>query len=655
MKQLVFLALFFSADVSGEALAPEVVKLLKKLRHGNKEAQAEVYKAFRNRIPTATSRTALSELASIAGTSGGSSGRTAILCIQFLVTPEDVSIAEPMIEAARSAPENAKYAADVLSKLELQKEHFELLIREMKREQRDKLVFVYASIIERRIPHADDALDAAVQLLSHKNPTLASAGMRAIARNTIKDTQGIDKLLVSALNRHQAFVARDVAAALVSVNTSPATAVSIFAKMQKKLQKDMQQAAAYGFGAFSGESPAALRETKRILASENPMQITSLLDGLNHRNAKPMADLISPVTEILQSYGAHVDSLSARYLSRHGIEAKAALPRLSQTMLNVGVRYQDDFLVALAKIQPTKECLPAIKEVLEANAGKSIAELEVQRTALNALAAMGPAAAQMLPGIRPYLQSRYQAVFLAAVRAMGSIGDAAQEDLPMLIRMEEEESKSDRVAIQNAIAAIRKAASQSTGITKTPNPVAEGEGNPGEIRLEQDPLNEFGLSSDGPLNDLVENFGHKNAVTRRQILMAIGRRGERAASAGTSIEALLKDKDIGVQKTAAWALGSIRSAGSVSALKEALTEGAIETRAAAAWALGSIGDPASVESLTKSLGSDIPRLQWMAAWALGAIGPGAKSSVAALTDAQAGADDVLSTAISEAIERIRSE
>jgi hypothetical protein len=225
----------------------------------------------------------------------------------------------------------------------------------------------------------------------------------------------------------------------------------------------------------------------------------------------------------------------------------------------------------------------------------------------------------------------------------------------MLIRMKEEASESDRAAIQNAIDAIRKAASQSTVITKTPDPAAEREVNPGEIRLGQDPLNEFGLSSDGPLNDLVENLSHRNSVTRRQVLMAIGRRGERAASAGTSIEALLKDNDIGVQKTAAWTLGSIRSAGSVSALKEALTEGAIETRAAAAWALGSIGDPSCVESLTKSLGSDIPRLQWMAAWALGAIGPGAKSSVPALTDAHAGADDVLRAAISEAIERIRSE
>jgi ribosomal 50S subunit-associated protein YjgA (DUF615 family) len=235
------------------------------------------------------------------------------------------------------------------------------------------------------------------------------------------------------------------------------------------------------------------------------------------------------------------------------------------------------------------------------------------------------------------------------------MGAAAQEELPVLIELKKKAAKSDKEAIQEAIDAIRKAAGQNVEFAEVTKRSSESLVNTTDVSPQNDPLTEFGLSSDGPLNDLVANLSHKNATARRRILQAIGKRGEHAASAAKSIQALLQDRNIGVRKTAVWALGSIRSAESMPALKEALGDGAIETRTAAAWALGSIGDPSGVGPLTKSLGSDDPRLQWISAWALGSIGPAAKSSVSALTRVQAGADPVLRSAISEAIDRIQTE
>ena len=92
----------------------------------------------------------------------------------------------------------------------------------------------------------------------------------------------------------------------------------------------------------------------------------------------------------------------------------------------------------------------------------------------------------------------------------------------------------------------------------------------------------------------------------------------------------LKDKDLGVRRNAAWALGRMKDPQAVPALIKALKDESSYVRRAAAVALGEIKDPRAVPALIEALKGENDFVRENAAWALQAIG---QPAVPALIDA----------------------
>ena len=93
---------------------------------------------------------------------------------------------------------------------------------------------------------------------------------------------------------------------------------------------------------------------------------------------------------------------------------------------------------------------------------------------------------------------------------------------------------------------------------------------------------------------------------------------------------LSQDKSLMVRKSAAYALGKLKSQESSSALRAALHDKDPEVRSAVVVALGEYGDPADIEALTSALSDTASFVQEQAARALGRFGRSSASAVPTL-------------------------
>jgi HEAT repeat protein len=93
---------------------------------------------------------------------------------------------------------------------------------------------------------------------------------------------------------------------------------------------------------------------------------------------------------------------------------------------------------------------------------------------------------------------------------------------------------------------------------------------------------------------------------------------------------LSQDKSALVRKSAAYALATLKTPESSSALRAALRDMDLEVRGAAAVALDEYGDPADVAALTGALSDAAPFVQEQAARALGRFGRASASAVPAI-------------------------
>lgn len=116
---------------------------------------------------------------------------------------------------------------------------------------------------------------------------------------------------------------------------------------------------------------------------------------------------------------------------------------------------------------------------------------------------------------------------------------------------------------------------------------------------------------------------------RAASITGLGASGD-SSNAPTVAARLSQDKSVLVRKSAAYALGKLKTQESASALGAALHDKDLEVRGAAAVALGEYGDPAVIATLTGALSDTAAFVQEQSARALGRFGRASASAVPTL-------------------------
>ena len=125
------------------------------------------------------------------------------------------------------------------------------------------------------------------------------------------------------------------------------------------------------------------------------------------------------------------------------------------------------------------------------------------------------------------------------------------------------------------------------------------------------------LETDAARNPLISALADRSERVRAAAVTGLGR-FEDAALASVVAPLATKDKSIFVRKSAAYALGRMRSPSGTAALVAALKDKNIEVRGAAAVALGEYPDAQAIEPLTAALADKSEFVRAQSARALGA-------------------------------------
>ncbi|HEX5734366.1 MAG TPA: HEAT repeat domain-containing protein [Blastocatellia bacterium] len=137
------------------------------------------------------------------------------------------------------------------------------------------------------------------------------------------------------------------------------------------------------------------------------------------------------------------------------------------------------------------------------------------------------------------------------------------------------------------------------------------------------------LENDAARNPLISALSDRSERVRAAAVTALGR-FEDTGLATIVAPLVTKDKSAFVRKSAAYALGRLRSQAGTVALVAALRDKEIEVRGAAAVALGEYPDAQAVEPLTAALADKSEFVRAQAARALGANGRAAARAVPSL-------------------------
>jgi HEAT repeat protein len=134
---------------------------------------------------------------------------------------------------------------------------------------------------------------------------------------------------------------------------------------------------------------------------------------------------ISAALKSLKHSDPEVRRSAAAALEDFGVEAKSAIPILTQTLLDSDLTVQVAATRALGGIG--RDAVPALTQAL-AHSNKY-----VRREAIWALGRLGPAGEAALPALMNALQDSDLRVRLGAAQAVGAMGPKAQDAIPALI------------------------------------------------------------------------------------------------------------------------------------------------------------------------------------------------------------------------------
>ena len=146
-----------------------------------------------------------------------------------------------------------------------------------------------------------------------------------------------------------------------------------------------------------------------------------------------------------------------------------------------------------------------------------------------------------------------------------------------------------------------------------------------EVRLDTT-IRLSALRTPGAAAALASTASDPSERVRAAAIMGIGNCGDPAFAPIVSAR-LLGDKSVHVRKSAAYALGKLRTDQSIAALTSALQDKELEVRGAAAVSLGEHEDPAAITALIAALSDKSAFVQERAAIALGRYGRASASAV----------------------------
>jgi len=398
---------------------------------------------------------------------------------------------------------------------------------------------------------------------------------------------------------------------------------------------------------------------------ENAADLIGKLKGAHGRERFEVAERLGKIgpeavpelAEALTSEDRSTHAALALALFRTGESGDAALFTLVSLLdEEAGPDLKLEAVQALGAIGPA--AAPAVPGLVVALKDK---DARVRAAAAATLGAIGPGAKRASRVLGDALRDPDAEVRRQAAGAIGEVGPAAAASVPALLRgIDGSDTEQTRLCVQalgqigpetktimpalevqlkSANKDVREAAIRAVG-----NMGAEAKrAVPGLLNvvvveqheeLKQAAADALVSLGEEAVGDTAKALKDERIAMRLAACAILARIGPAAGKAATALGATLKDKSPEVRAAASAAIGALGAEGrsAVSAVASLLKDPDWKVRLAAASALGRIGPEAkgAVRNLVAALSDEEPEVRAAAASALGGIGPAAKSAASAL-------------------------
>jgi HEAT repeat protein len=282
---------------------------------------------------------------------------------------------------------------------------------------------------------------------------------------------------------------------------------------------------------------------------------------------------------------------------------------------------------ALGEIgEAAKEAVPALTEAVRKETGINRAH------AATALGQIGPNGWNAIPTLAEALDDRDPAVRRSVAWAMARLGPQNTLAIPMFVRLLRDPDPTVVAHAARSLAEIGPPA-----VSALTEALHEARTRYWAVLI----LSEIGPEAEAAVPALLEAMQQSEAEERRATLVCLGAIGPGGKAACEAIvRTLLRDQNVAVRASAAYALGRIGSASDdvIPALKQSLQDEDAFTRLVSAWSLVEMNlrdeqfARLVVPLLIELLKHEQPALRTMAAETLGHLGPLAAPAVAALVE-----------------------
>jgi HEAT repeat protein len=371
-------------------------------------------------------------------------------------------------------------------------------------------------------------------------------------------------------------------------------------------------------GVFRDQIPALLASAghdDRIVREAARRRLTAVQN--------PPEDAVPALAAALLDQDRKVRQLAWRHLSVMKAKAKAAVPALLEQLHHEQLDIRRRAANLLYYVAPdSPEAVPGLIEALDDEDG------DVRGSSGAALAAIGREHDTVIPAVVDPPETESQRHRWAAIRTLGRFEHRAGEVVPVLLEIiKVDDDRHIRAAAARALGEIGPAARDAVPVLI-------------ERLREGSQSAAIGLGGSGPdaaagVPALIEALASSSSRwVRSSAAEALGRMGRKAGAAVPILQEALRDKDRLIRSTAAEALGGIGTAAAPAApdLIELLRDEDVIVREHAADALGRIEPDArsAVPALVDALADEYGQVREAALRALGRLGPAARAAVPAL-------------------------
>jgi HEAT repeat protein len=252
---------------------------------------------------------------------------------------------------------------------------------------------------------------------------------------------------------------------------------------------------------------------------------------------------------------------------------------------------------------------------------------QTRQEAVQAVTALGPAAADAVPGLLDLLQDDATTIRLGALAALGQIGPAAKDAVPTLLAALSDTDPQFRGTAVQALGRVGGGEQAAIGIARVL--VREG----ANLHPAIEALRRLGPAAVPALPTLTDGWAERDARTREAIAQVLGALGPAAAA---PLAKAITDPDARVRHRAVQAFKEIgpKAAAALPDLRAALAgTTAVDVRVGLVQAVGVLGPDAVPVLVEVVSGRDATQVKLIAVHALQNYGPEAAAAVPVLIGA----------------------